>query len=95
LQTCLPNLVYITCPCLTSPLPAPPRHPLPEWYVLLRAKSFADRQAKFNAYVKNAQANLEKAPAHPVDPDRFRDTKYSSAAGQYGYLAAMIQVDGF
>lgn len=46
-------------------------------------------------YIKNAEANAKKANTHPIDSDRFLDVKYSSAAGQFGYLAAMILVDGF
>lgn len=68
---------------------------LPSWWDKLKATSFAAGVKEADRYLKNAEAQAKKAKVHPVDSDRFLDVKYSSAAGQYGYLAAMILVDGF
>ena len=68
---------------------------LPEWYPKLKASSLADGQAKFRQYLQNAEESIAKADTDPRDEDLFWETKYSSAAGQFGYLAAMMLVDGF
>ena len=43
----------------------------------------------------NMKANIQEAKFHPKDDEQFLDVKYSSIAGQLGYMAAMILVDGF
>ena len=72
-----------------------PHSRLPEWHSKLKAKSFADGQIKFKIYIDNAQKAIAKAGIDPRNPDHFYETKYSSAAGQYGYLAAMMLIDCF
>lgn len=75
----------------------PPLPPLSKqgWRASLRATSFAEGVKEADRYVRNAEANAKKAGVHPVDPDRFLDVKYSSMAGQYAYIAAMVLMDGF
>ena len=43
----------------------PPHHPLPEWCDLLKAKSFADGQAKFKTYLQKAGDCIALADTDP------------------------------
>ncbi len=68
---------------------------LPASWPPLKAKSLRDAIEKYDRYVENMETNIAQAQVHAKIIDRFLDVKYSSTAGQLGYMAAMILVDGF
>lgn len=71
----------------------PPLAKTPDWRDKLTATTFEEGRAEAWRHVSNAKKYAKLAGK--IDDDRFKDTKYSSAAAQFGYIAVLKLIQGF
>ena len=71
----------------------PPLSKAPDWRDQLTVTSFEEGRKEAWRHVSNAKKYAKLAGK--IGEDTFKDTKYSSAAAQFGYIAMLKLIQGF